>query len=68
LVEPLTTRELDILELLAQRYQNKEIADQLSIAPTTVKTHLKHLYQKLQVSTRRQAIAQGHALGLLTHR
>ena len=68
LVEPLTARELDILELLAQRYQNKEIADQLSIAPTTVKTHLKHLYQKLQVSTRRQAIATGHALGLLTHR
>jgi LuxR family maltose regulon positive regulatory protein len=66
--EPLTTRELDILELLAQRYQDKEIAAQLCIAPTTVKTHLKHLYQKLQVSTRRQAVAKGHALGLLTHR
>jgi ATP/maltotriose-dependent transcriptional regulator MalT len=36
--------------------------------PETVKTHLKHLYQKLQVSTRRQAVAKGHALGLLTHR
>ena len=68
LVEPLTTRELDILELLAQRYQDKEIAAQLSIAPTTVRTHLKHLYQKLLVSTRRQAVAKGHALGLLTHR
>jgi LuxR family maltose regulon positive regulatory protein len=54
--------------LLAQRYQDKEIAAQLCIAPTTVKTHLKHLYQKLQVSTRRQAVAKGHALGLLTHR
>jgi hypothetical protein len=36
--------------------------------PTTVKTHLKHLYEKLQVSTRRQAVAKGQALGLLTHR
>jgi LuxR family maltose regulon positive regulatory protein len=68
LVEPLTTRELDILELLAQRYQDKEIAAQLCIAPTTVKTHLKHLYQKLRVNTRRQAVTQGQALGLLTHR
>ena len=66
--EPLTAREFDILELLAQRYQDKEIAAQLCIAPTTVKTHLKHLYQKLQVSTRCQAVAKGQALGLLTHR
>lgn len=66
--EPLTTREIEVLELLGQRLRDKEIASHLGIAPTTVKTHLQHLYQKLRVNTRSQAVSKARVLGLLTHR
>jgi LuxR family maltose regulon positive regulatory protein len=68
MVEPLTNRELDILELLAQRLQSNEIAEKLFISIDTVKTLLKHIYQKLNVSNRRQGVDKANALGILTRR
>jgi DNA-binding NarL/FixJ family response regulator len=66
LIEPLTNREQDTLELLAKRLQNKEIADKLGVSEETVKTHVKHILQKLFVSNRREAIEKARELGLIT--
>jgi LuxR family maltose regulon positive regulatory protein len=65
LVEPLTEREREILELIAAGLRNQEIADQLVISVATVKRHISNLYGKLGVSHRTQAIAQARELGLL---
>ena len=66
LIEPLTNRELYVLELLAQRLQNKEIAEKLFLSPATIKSHLESIYQKLNVGKRREAIEKAHKLGILT--
>ncbi|MDX2448596.1 MAG: response regulator [Desulfobacterales bacterium] len=68
LVEPLTSRELDVLDLLAERLSNKEIAEKLSISTTTVKAHLQNIYGKLNVNKRREAVDKAHTLGILTRR
>jgi LuxR family maltose regulon positive regulatory protein len=68
LVEPLTNRELEILVLLAQRMQNKEIGANLFISPKTVKKHLDNIYGKLNVSNRQQAVEKAETLGILSRR
>ncbi len=65
LVEPLTDRELDVLDLLTQRLSNQEIAEKLFISTTTVKTHLQHIYGKLSVSKRREAVEKAKKIGIL---
>jgi len=66
LMEPLTDREAEILELLAKRYSNKEIAAELVISPATVKRHTINLYGKLSVHNRRDAVGAARALGLIS--
>jgi LuxR family maltose regulon positive regulatory protein len=65
LIEPLTHREMDVLELLAKRLQSKEIAEKLSVSPETVRTHLGHIYQKLSVSGRRESVEKAKNLGII---
>jgi DNA-binding NarL/FixJ family response regulator len=54
-VETLTQREHEILELLSKGYFYKEIGTQLGISMNTVRTHLKHIYEKLHVQSRKDA-------------
>ena len=61
----LTNREMDILDQLAQRFQSKEIAQNLFISTETVNFHLKNIYKKLNVHNRRQAVIRAQDLGLL---
>jgi DNA-binding NarL/FixJ family response regulator len=64
-VEPLTTRELEVLHLIVQGVRNGEIAQRLFISVKTVETHLTSLYGKLGVQSRAEAIALAQRQGLL---
>jgi len=68
LVEPLTNRELEVLDLVTQRLSTKEIAAKLFISTGTVKKHLSNIYGKLNVNNRRQAGEKAVALGILMRR
>jgi LuxR family maltose regulon positive regulatory protein len=65
LVDPLTDRELEVLALLAEDLSNREIAQQLYISLPTVKSHTSHIYQKLAVHSREEAVTRARALNLL---
>ncbi len=65
LIEPLSERELDVLRLICAGKSNQEIANELFLALNTVKRHANHLYAKLGVSRRSQAILEARRLGLV---
>ena len=65
LVEPLTPRELEVLHLIADGLTNQQIADTLFLSIGTVKSYTSHIYGKLGVSRRTQAIAHAREIGLI---
>jgi LuxR family transcriptional regulator, maltose regulon positive regulatory protein len=66
LIEPLSTREMEVLELLAAGRRNQTIADELVVTVETVKKHVSHILGKLGAANRTQAVAVARQLGLLT--
>src|SRR4051812_29727326 len=65
IANPLTQRELEILRLVTDGLSNQEVSERLFITSGTVKWYLKHIYSKLGVGSRTQAIATARRLGLL---
>lgn len=63
--EPLTARELEVLNLIHAGLSNPEIAERFVLAESTVKRHINHIYGKLGVETRPEALARARELGLL---
>jgi LuxR family maltose regulon positive regulatory protein len=64
-IDELTAREQAVLGLLPTGLSTREIGDELGVSRDTVKTHTRRIYQKLGVSSRRDAVARGRELGLL---
>lgn len=65
LLDPLSERELELLRLVAAGKSNREIALELTLALGTVKSHLHNIFQKLDVSSRTQAVVRANELDLL---
>ncbi|MEA3375272.1 MAG: LuxR C-terminal-related transcriptional regulator [Chloroflexota bacterium] len=64
-IEPLTERELEVLEELSRGLTNPEIAERLMVSLNTVKTHTRNIYGKLGVRNRTEAVVRAQELGLL---
>jgi two-component system nitrate/nitrite response regulator NarL len=64
-LEPLTGRELEVLQLLAEGLSNKALAGQLEVSESTVKFHINAIFRKLGVQSRTQAVIRASRLGLI---
>ncbi len=65
LIDPLTDRELEILSYLPSRATNSEMAERCYVSVNTIKTHMAHIYRKLDVTNRNGAIRRAQEIGLL---
>jgi LuxR family maltose regulon positive regulatory protein len=65
LIDPLTDRELEILSYLPSRFTNSEMAQRCYVSVNTIKTHMTHIYRKLDVANRNGAIRRAQEIGLL---
>jgi len=65
LIEPLSEREIEVLQLIAKGLTNQDVANRLFLSGHTVKAHTRNIYSKLNVHNRAQAIARSQQLGLL---
>ncbi|UCC52862.1 MAG: hypothetical protein JSV68_02630, partial [Anaerolineaceae bacterium] len=65
LIEPLSERELEVLQLIAQGLTNREIGERLFLSLNTVKAHTRNIYGKLDIHNRTQAVSRARALGIL---
>jgi len=65
LIEPLSEREMEILQLLAKGLSNRKIGEQLFLALDTVKGHNRNIFYKMEVQTRTEAVVRAYELGLL---
>jgi DNA-binding NarL/FixJ family response regulator len=64
-LEELTSREMEVLQLIARGLSNAEIGEQLFISDTTVKTHVTHVFQKLNLRDRVQAVVLAYQAGIV---
>jgi LuxR family transcriptional regulator, maltose regulon positive regulatory protein len=67
LSDPLTEGEARVLRYLPTNLSKREIADELYLSPHTIKTHMKHIYMKLEAHNRREAVQRARDHGLLAH-
>jgi LuxR family maltose regulon positive regulatory protein len=63
--EPLTERERQVLRLLDSELSGPQIARELFVSQNTLRTHTKHIFTKLEVTTRRAAVGRARELGLI---
>ena len=65
MVEPLSEREIEVLQCIAEGLSNRDIAQRLMISLSTVKSHTRSIYGKLEVNSRTQAVARAKSWGIL---